>query len=262
LSLLLAAGCDWPGKPKLADRYVPPQQIGIEAIAESEGGDRSAEQVRTLETQAFDSLFRRNCVACHGVDGKLGPGPPLNDKLFLALVPDAELERVITEGRPGTLMPAFAEAKGGELTAEQVHVLATGLKRRWPRLEPVPSDAPPYLAPQPTKEGSRPGDPKAGLRVYARACASCHGDQGQGGDDTGHGPGVGAINDRDFLALLSDQALRRFVITGRPDLGMPDYADPHARPEGFKPLTAEEVAHLVALLASWRQGGAVNGRGN
>ena len=36
---------------------------------------------------------------------------------------------------------------------------------------------------------------------------------------------IGAINDPAFLALISDQALRRYAITGRPDLGMPDYAD-------------------------------------
>ena len=75
-----------------------------------------------------------------------------------------------------------------------------------------------------------------GLKVFARACASCHGDRGQGG--TNGGKSVGAINDPDFLALISDQALRRYVITGRPDLGMPDYADPKGRPEGFQPLTS------------------------
>jgi cytochrome c oxidase cbb3-type subunit 3/ubiquinol-cytochrome c reductase cytochrome c subunit len=73
---------------------------------------------------------------------------------------------------------------------------------------------------------------------------------------------VGAINDPDFLALISDQALRRLVITGRPDLGMPDYADPKGRPEGFKPLTSQEVTDVVALLAYWRKGGSINGKGN
>ena len=31
------------------------------------------------------------------------------------------------------------------------------------------------------------------------------------------------MNEPDFLALVSDQALRRIIITGRPDLGMPNY---------------------------------------
>ncbi len=83
------------------------------------------------------------------------------------------------------------------------------------------------------------------------ACASCHGDDGRGGKS------AGAINDPNFLALISDQALRRYVITGRPDLGMPDYADPKGRPEGFQPLTSQDVANVVALLADWRRGGSV-----
>jgi len=68
----------------------------------------------------------------------------------------------------------------------------------------------------------------------------------------GQGGRHGAINDPNFLALISDQALRRIVITGRPDLGMPNYAGTKGRPENFQPLTAENVADVVALLASWR----------
>ena len=102
------AGCDFPGRPRAGDRYVPPREV-----------------------KAFDALFGRSCAGCHGADGKLGPAPPLNDPLFLAQIPDAELRRVIAEGRHGTLMPAFATSAGGELTAEQVDILAEGIKKRW-----------------------------------------------------------------------------------------------------------------------------------
>ena len=44
-------------------------------------------------------LYRRNCAGCHGADGKLGPAPPLNDPIFLAIVADDELLQVITDGR-------------------------------------------------------------------------------------------------------------------------------------------------------------------
>jgi cytochrome c oxidase cbb3-type subunit 3 len=234
-----AGGCDFPGQPKPEDEYVPPQK-----------------------EMSFDTLFKQNCVACHGKDGKLGPGPPLNDTLFLALVPDAELERVITEGRAGTAMAAFAHSKGGALTAEQVTILAKGIKPRWGSREPAPSGAPPYLAPQPKPEGD--GIIEAGKKVFARACASCHGDHGKGGRYAGKADGkeVGAINSPVFLNLISEKALRRYVITGRPDLGMPDYADPQGRPEGFKPLTGQDVTDVTALLAYWRQGGSTNGKGN
>ena len=63
---------------------------------------------------------------------------------------------------------------------------------------------------------------------------------------------AGAINDVAFLALTSDQTLRRIIITGRPDLKMPDYASRDGRAKDFAPLTSAEIDDLVALLAQWR----------
>ncbi len=58
--------------------------------------------------------------------------------------------------------------------------------------------------------------------------------------------------DPDFLDLISDQALRRIIITGRPDLGMPTYHDKDMRPGDFEPLTSAEIDQLVALLSARR----------
>jgi mono/diheme cytochrome c family protein len=218
----LAVGCDPPGKPREADRPVPADQI-----------------------KGFDVLYRTHCAGCHGADGKLGPAPPLNDSLFLAIVPDAELLRVITEGRTVTPvqkspMPAFARDRGGPLTDAQVKVLAEGIKSRWgvrmPKEEP-----PPYLSPR------EPGDKERGAKLFDLACAACHGDEGKGAKQ------AGALNEPSFLALISDQELRRIVITGRGDLGMPDYSDPARRSPKFKPLTSAEINDLVALLRYWSQ---------
>ena len=65
--------------------------------------------------------------------------------------------------------------------------------------------------------------------------------------------GAGAIHDAAFLALISDQALRRYAITGRPDLGMPSFSETSGRDDDFQSLTAAEIDDLVALLASWRE---------
>ena len=195
----------------------------------------------------FGKLYATNCAGCHGGEGKLGPAPPLNDKLFLAIIPDEELLRVVREGRPGTPMPAFARDKGGPLTDKQVEAVARGIKPLWGGTPPK-EKPPPYLAPK----GA--GDKERGAKLFALACAACHGQKGQGGDD------AGAINDPAFLALISDQALRRIVITGRRDLGMPDYTDTDYRSPDYKPLTSEQIHDLVALLAYWRVGGAANGK--
>jgi cytochrome c oxidase cbb3-type subunit 3/ubiquinol-cytochrome c reductase cytochrome c subunit len=220
LLLLLLGGCDWPGKPKDTDRPIPAEQI-----------------------EDFGKLYGTHCAGCHGADGKDGPAPPHNDPLFLAIVPDEVLHRVITEGRPGTPMTAFANDKGGPLTDRQIDILARGIKEQW-AVEKPKRQPPPYLL-----SAAKAGDKKAGLKVFARDCAMCHGQHGQGGNK------AGAVNDPVFLALVSDQVLRRYVITGRPDFGMPDYDT-----RGDSDLTSQEINDLVALLAYWRVGGSMNGK--
>jgi mono/diheme cytochrome c family protein len=227
------SGCSWPGQPKESERPVPPDKV-----------------------VNFNKLYDLNCAGCHGAEGKLGPAPPLNDPLYLTLVTDKELAEVIREGRrvnakQKTPMPAFAQARGGPLTEAQVKVLAEGIRKRWPQPARPAGETPPGLH----TEQAGPGNIEAGGKVFRQACAGCHGTDGKGGDK------AGAINDpeRAFLALISDQALRRIAITGRPDLGMPDYAGKDGRKD-FQPLTGKDIDDLVALLASWRRTGPANGK--
>jgi cytochrome c oxidase cbb3-type subunit 3 len=216
----LAAGCTKPGASR------------------SEG--RPVRSDRVLD---FATLYGRNCAGCHGADGQYGPAPPLNDPLFLAIVPDTVLSMIVAEGRPGTPMPAFSRESGGPLTDVQVQALAAGIKSRWKAgAQKEPPVA--YAA----SEGHGKADPSRGRRVFARACASCHGEEGLGGEGK-----VGPIHDPAFLALISDQAIRRTIITGRRDLGMPDFAGKDGRADDFRPLTPAEVADLVELVADWRR---------
>lgn len=218
LSLLLA-GCTWPGKPDPAERPVPADKV-----------------------MDFAALYQQNCSGCHGADGKMGPAPPLNDWLFLKIIPDSELLRVIQQGRRGTPMPAFSRSHGGSLTEAQVKVVAEGVKHHWDKSVAASNDkVPTYLT-----KGQ--GDAKRGEKVFARVCAMCHGDEGKGSESEGRNL---RINDPAFLGLISDQALRRIVITGRPDLGMPSMVEPSKDDHSFQPLTSGEVDDVVALLSSW-----------
>jgi mono/diheme cytochrome c family protein len=222
---LAIVGCDLPGKPNPADRPVTPDQI-----------------------VAFKPLYQVNCSGCHGADGNLGPAPPLNDETFLAIIPEAELLHVINDGRTGTPMPAFAQKSGGTLTDAQVKALVEGIKSSWKSATPPDEVSPAYQITKTDNPQSASGSRGRGTEVYARACANCHGASGEGGDNGG------AINDPAFLALISDQALRRIVITGRTDLGMPTFAEADGRSAEFHPLTSAEIDDLVALLADWRTG--------
>jgi mono/diheme cytochrome c family protein len=220
----LTLGCDdLPGKPDPSSRPTPPDQV-----------------------VDFDQLFARHCAGCHGDDGAHGPAPPLNDPILLAIIPADELLLTIAAGRSGTPMPAFSHRSGGPLTDEQVQTLVGGIKPRWKGDAPLGHKPPPYHAPADEQSAA---DAARGLQVFARACAECHGERGEGGHS------AGAIHTPEFLQLTSDRALRRIIITGRPDLGMPHYAEADGRDGDFKPLTSQDVGDLVALLAEWRREG-------
>jgi mono/diheme cytochrome c family protein len=147
-----------------------------------------------------------------------------------------------------------APRQQGRLTPAQVGVLAGGMKKRWGPPASPSGSVPPYLAPARTNSGKN----DEGARVFARACAGCHGPEGEGVERDGRLRRK--INDPAFLALISDQELRRYAITGRPDLGMPPYDGAAGRPPDFRPLTSGEIDSLVALLARRRLGGPANGQ--
>jgi mono/diheme cytochrome c family protein len=230
-ALAVVGGCEPPGKPNPANKPIMPDQI-----------------------LGFDRLYATNCAGCHGATGELGPAPPLKDPLFVQIVPDADLLDVIRVGRAGTPMPPFAQKHGGALTDEQIKILADGIKSHW-KSDGPPVESPPAYAI--TKSGgvqTVAGSRERGASVYARACAGCHGPNGAGVNHDG--VIANAINVPAFLALISDQALRRIIITGRSDLGMPSFAEHEGRPDDFKPLTSAEIDDLVALLADWRATGS------
>jgi cytochrome c oxidase cbb3-type subunit 3 len=197
---------------------------------------RAWEETASTQIMSFDLLYGRQCAGCHGAGGRLGAARPLNDPVYLALVPAERLRHVIAEGVPGTAQPAFATSAGGGLTDEQIDALVQGLVRTWGRPEATKgSELPPYAATL--------GDPDRGKAVYAAACAGCHGADGRGG------PKAGSVADPSYLALVSDQYLRTTVIAGRADLGMPDW-------RGYipgRPLGSAEIADVVAWLVAQRK---------
>ena len=63
------------------------------------GGAGARDQQETAPTQVatFLALYSQQCAGCHGRDGRLGAARPLNDAVYLALVPAPRLRQVIAE---------------------------------------------------------------------------------------------------------------------------------------------------------------------
>jgi mono/diheme cytochrome c family protein len=133
-------------------------------------------------------------------------------------------------------MPAFAESAGGMLTDAQIDVITKGIRSRWSRRGILDAANPPSYAAKST------GDAMRGEAAYKTYCESCHGPGGRGGVKGS------SVTDDSFLGLVSDQGLRTIVITGRPELGAPDWRG--NAPD--KPMSDQEVTDVVAWLASRR----------
>lgn len=196
---------------------------------------RGSENLSPKEVLEFRTLYGENCAGCHGAEGRGGAAIALADPVYLGIADHAAMRRVIANGVSGTSMPAFAQIAGGMLTDKQIDVIAGGIRSHWSRPGVLDGAHPPSYA------AKSAGDAQRGEAVYKTYCESCHGPGGQGGAGS-------AITNDSFLALVSDQGLRTIVITGRSELGAPDWRD---NVPG-KPMSDQEVTDVVTWLASRR----------
>jgi cytochrome c oxidase cbb3-type subunit III len=214
---ILLWGCDsLPGRPTQKDLPLRPSQV-----------------------TNFATLYAGNCSGCHGADGKSGAAVALNNPVYLAIIDDASMRRVIANGVPGTAMPPFAQSAGGDLTDRQIDLLVAGIRKNWTAAPDAAAGAPPYSS-------SSAGNSDAGGQVYASNCQPCHGPADKGA----------SVVDPSYLALVSDQDLRTIVIAGRPDLGHPDWK----HDASGQPLSEQQVSDVVAWLSSKRPASLANSK--
>jgi cytochrome c oxidase cbb3-type subunit III len=198
-------------------------------------GSRVEQYVLPDQITNFDALFANNCSGCHGSQGRKGAAPALNDPAFLAVIGKQDLTAIISNGVPGTPMPAFAKSAGGDLTNEQIAILADQIEKRWSRPQDFVSAVPPPYR-------TEPGDSKLGKEIFRQHCASCHGEDGNGTAK------AGSIVDPAYLALISDQSLRTTMIVGSIDRTPRDWRS--CAPES--PMSSEEISDVVAWLGAHR----------
>ena len=201
------------------------------------------EVVRPNEVLDFPSLYKANCAACHGENGRNGAAISLANPAYLAVVGGENLRGIVAKGVPGKLMPPFAKSSGGMLTDEQIGVLADGVMKQWSKPDLFAGTS------LPSYQATGSGDVQRGIEAFGVFCARCHGVAGEGlaGDAKSGAGKVGSIVDGSYLALISDQDLRSITIAGRPDEGMPDW-----RSDAAQPMSDQQISDVVAWLASKR----------
>ena len=187
------------------------------------------EQVATLPDGALlaqgITLFAENCVACHGADG-LGTtlAPALNDPLVREK-DAAELERIVLNGVPATLMAGWGKVLVAGDTAALVALIT-----RWDGVPVGTIPAPDRPVPVTAESLAMGAD------LYSQSCARCHGPTGQG---TQRAP---ALNVKSFLTATSDSAMQQIVTLGVPGTAMPAWGDR---------ITEAQIQAIVGFVRTW-----------
>ncbi|MBO6939370.1 MAG: c-type cytochrome [Deltaproteobacteria bacterium] len=184
----------------------------------SNGGDAEYAEAR--------QLYRTYCGLCHGDEGEgyaADDANALNNQDFLVSVSNEFLRVAIAEGHPGTAMAAYHESRGGPLDDSEIDALIQ-LMRSWQEEDMVAVD-----------DVVVNGDALRGAEVFARECARCHGDRGQGDSAI-------SLNHPVYLRTASDGQIRYAIAKGRRGTPMPAF-------EGE--LSEQSIDDLVALIRSW-----------
>lgn len=117
----------------------------------------------TTRSASGKSAFNSSCAACHGLDGHGGDkAPNIATSARVQHFSDAELSGIISNGIPGTGMPAFHS-----LTAKQLHDLVGYLRSLQGKVE----------------AGTVNGNAQHGKEIFFGKgnCSDCHTVSGQGG---------------------------------------------------------------------------------
>ena len=139
-----ATASQTPGAPAMGDRSKNIQT----ALADRQAvfkGDCASCHVEKGKGKFGAELYAASCGICHDAehraamvtDLKVPRGP--RDRVFW--------QKWIMEGKPGTMMPAFAQSHGGPLTQEQVDSLTTYCFQNFPKGPQTANTAPTAVTP-------------------------------------------------------------------------------------------------------------------
>lgn len=169
------------------------------------------------------------CMGCHGPDaaGRIGIGPRIASKSYLAAASDDFLVRTIKQGRMGTTMVPW----GGVFGDEQIEALVAYLRS----LSPV--------APATLNETQLAGDSANGEIIFRNICSGCHGRSGAGYQETANGTGIGR---KAFLDSASNGFIRFIVGQGKTQTKMRGFAADNIT--AVANLSDQEIDDTIAYL--------------
>ncbi len=156
-----------------------------------------------------ESLFQSYCSSCHGE--RIPPAENITQAM-----------QVIASGGSHQTMPVW----GDVLTEEQIDALVG------------------Y-----TLEAAQGTPLDVGQGLYAKNCAVCHGDLGEGGvSPVNPGDIIAPISTAEYLKTRDDFTLRSVIAQGQPNFGMSPFGSAFGGP-----LEDDEIDAIVAYIRSWEE---------
>lgn len=195
------------------------------------------------------AFLRNGCLGCHKVNGVGGDEAP--DLTREGLKPPADLDFRGVSGPhtpaqwhrehlkdPGRVV-AGSRMPPPDLAPEEVEDVTLYLMSLRPRTGPV------EWMPADRLAGERMGVRDVasdGATLYAAFCSGCHGPRGEGRRYANRDTVFPAVRNPDFLALASDEYLRKTISLGRPGRPMPAWKDAG--------LGEADIEAIIAFLRS------------
>jgi len=140
--------------------------IGVFILGSAMGLQLGAGWAQSLSREtglAGKPIYASNCAGCHGLDGRGGErAPNIAGGERVRRLSDQRIATIVTDGIPGTGMPAFHELKPAQVRALVSHLRTLQGK---------------------TDAGKLPGDPRNGRLIFfgKAECSACHTIAGEGG---------------------------------------------------------------------------------
>jgi cbb3-type cytochrome c oxidase subunit III len=193
------------------------QGVQLEFIEEPEEQALLVEQLKMgkkldlAAQQNAEGMYLKYCALCHGENREgyaADFAPSMRTHSLMATTKTNNFLRyTIQYGREGTAMAGYYDQLGGPLELIEIELLLQWLYESSGVEEPIELSREPVI-----------GDLELGAEIYAKNCATCHGEKGEGIT-------APALGNPMLLATATDEFLRYAIKEGRDSTLMPAFKD-------------------------------------